>query len=447
MDSGNSNNEAIIVGGGLAGLTAAVYLARAGRGVTLFEKTPDLGGRAATHHHAAFAFNHGIHALYTGGAASEVLAELGVTYSGGSPSDTFVLDDGSLRSFPASPVALLRSTLLSPADKLALIRLFASLPKTDAATLARVTAREWLDRVARPRRVHRLLRAVAQTFVYTSALDVVSAEVLVDKLRRTLEHPVHYLDGGWQTLTDALRRLATAAGARIMSGVAVEAIEIVDGRVAGVRVRRGYRLNANAVILATNPRDAAGLIDSEKCPALRQAVDGLTPAYLACLDVGLSELPNPRYPIVLDVERALFFSTQSRYARVAPEGAALVHAFKPLDPRQWSDPRQDEQELENLLDVAQPGWRQRVVKRFFLPHMLAVGALPTASDGGFGGRPGPRVPGLGNLYLAGDWIGPRGFLSDASFASARQAAQLVMSELDTRQLQESRAFAAVLGSP
>ena len=123
-----------------------------------------------------------------------------------------------------------------------------------------------------------------------------------------------------------------------------------------------------------------------------------------------------------------------------------MHAFKQLDPRQPSDPRQDEQELEDLLDVAQPGWRRRVVKRFFLPHMLGAGALPTASGGGFAGRPGPRVPGLENLYLAGDWVGPRGFLSDASFASARQAAQLVLSERDTRQLQESRAIAGVLGS-
>jgi hypothetical protein len=35
---------------------------------------------------------------------------------------------------------------------------------------------------------------------------------------------------------------------------------------------------------------------------------------------------------------------------------------------------------------------------------------------------------LDNLYLAGDWIGPEGFLVDASVASARRAAQLILED-------------------
>jgi len=42
-------SEVAIVGGGLAGLAAAGYLARAGRSVLLFEKAAALGGRAVTH--------------------------------------------------------------------------------------------------------------------------------------------------------------------------------------------------------------------------------------------------------------------------------------------------------------------------------------------------------------------------------------------------------------
>ena len=57
-----------------------------------------------------------------------------------------------------------------------------------------------------------------------------------------------------------------------------------------------------------------------------------------------------------------------------------------------------------------------------------MGALPTAESGGFAGRPGPRVPGLEDLYLAGDWVGPEGFLVDASAASARSAARSVLED-------------------
>jgi phytoene dehydrogenase-like protein len=60
----------------MAGL-AACYLARAG--VTLFENAPYLGGRAATREFGGFLFNRGGHALYSGGAASRVFEELGVT--------------------------------------------------------------------------------------------------------------------------------------------------------------------------------------------------------------------------------------------------------------------------------------------------------------------------------------------------------------------------------
>jgi hypothetical protein len=66
-----------------------------------------------------------------------------------------------------------------------------------------------------------------------------------------------------------------------------------------------------------------------------------------------------------------------------------------------------------------------VIERRFLPHMVAASALATAADGGLAGRPGPQVPEAPGLYLAGDWIGPEGWLADASLASARRTAALV----------------------
>ena len=74
----------------------------------------------------------------------------------------------------------------------------------------------------------------------------------------------------------------------------------------------------------------------------------------------------------------------------------------------------------------QPGWREGVVERRFLPHLTVYHALPTAKDGGSHGRPGPAVPDIGNLYVAGDWVGPDGLLADASLASAKQAAECIL---------------------
>src|SRR6267378_8695558 len=75
----------VIVGGGIAGLAASIYLARGGRTVTLFEKRRYLGGRAVTHLRHGYRFNLGPHAFYRSGPGAHVLRELGIPIRGGSP--------------------------------------------------------------------------------------------------------------------------------------------------------------------------------------------------------------------------------------------------------------------------------------------------------------------------------------------------------------------------
>ena len=428
MEHNLSQTDVVVIGGGISGLSAACYLVGEGVGVTLLEKAPNLGGRAASQDLDGFTFNRGIHALYTGGATSGVLEELGVTYRYGTPDKLFMLEDGELRPFPTGLAQLLRTDLLSAGDKLGLVRFFAALSMTEPREVAHLSVREWLDRNVRRPRLRRMVAAGARTFVYSAALDLVSAEVFVDKMRRSNKHPIHYVEGGWQYLVDALRQKAERGGARVMNGVRARAIEHEGGRIRGVRLHDGRLLGASAVIVATTPREAARLVDASAHPALRHAVDHLVPGRIASLDVALRRLPSPQYPVVQDVEGARFMTAQSAYAHVAPKGAALICTFKQLDPRHRTDPREDERELEDLLDAAQPGWRAEVLKRQYLPRIEAVGALPTAVQGGFAGRPETRVQGLSNLYLAGDWVGPEGFLADASTASAREAARLVLED-------------------
>jgi phytoene dehydrogenase-like protein len=197
--------------------------------------------------------------------------------------------------------------------------------------------------------------------------------------------------------------------------------------VLGVRVRDGSLVQASAVV-AAGPRDATKLVDGGEHPAMRRIVDGLTPARIACLDAALERLPVPDRPVVQDLDGPRFMSAQSVYSRVTPKGSALIFSFKQLDPRHAGDPREDERDLEDLLDTAQPGWRGVLVRRQYLPRIEVVGTLPTAREGGFAGRPGPRVPGLDNFYLTGDWVGPEGFLVDTSMASTQRAAQLVLED-------------------
>ncbi|MFE5321704.1 FAD-dependent oxidoreductase [Paenibacillus sp. NPDC056579] len=61
-----SKYDVAVVGGGIAGLTAAIYLARGGKRVVVLESQNQMGGRAITNKKDRIHFNLGSHALYAG---------------------------------------------------------------------------------------------------------------------------------------------------------------------------------------------------------------------------------------------------------------------------------------------------------------------------------------------------------------------------------------------
>jgi phytoene dehydrogenase-like protein len=73
--------KTIVIGSGMAGLTAAAYLARAGHQVTVYEQFAEIGGVTATLKREGFGWDLGpllLQGLGPGEPAGEVLAELGV---------------------------------------------------------------------------------------------------------------------------------------------------------------------------------------------------------------------------------------------------------------------------------------------------------------------------------------------------------------------------------
>jgi phytoene dehydrogenase-like protein len=366
--------------------------------------------------------NRGAHALYHQTEAGDVLRELGVTYHGKQPPPVFALTDDTLHLLPQSPLTLLRTSLLDAPAKLELVSVQARALRADLTALQMVSVSQWLNRHVRHPQVRALLLMLARVTTYTNAPELQSAALLVEMVRKVPN--VLYLDGGWQTLVNGLRQVAQAAGVRIVTSTRVMTVEH-EAHIRGVRLANGDFYPSQAVIMATDPTEASALVDGGDHPALSRLAREALPSHVACLDVALRRLPEPCHLGALGIDRPLYLVVHSASAKLAPEGRAVIHTIRYLEPGEQADTKEVEQELEALLDRLQPGWRDELVERQFLPHMHATNAIVQAHLGGIPGRPGPEVPGIGNLFVAGDWVGTAGQLTAAGLASARAAARLV----------------------
>jgi phytoene dehydrogenase-like protein len=79
-ESNSSDVDLVVVGGGLAGRSAAALVAQASRTVILFEQAMDGGGEAMTQVRDCIFFNLGRHALYVSGHAFRLMRELNIPF-------------------------------------------------------------------------------------------------------------------------------------------------------------------------------------------------------------------------------------------------------------------------------------------------------------------------------------------------------------------------------
>ena len=70
--------DAIVVGGGMAGLTSAAYLAKAGLKVLLCEKENKIGGLVNSFDYQGFVFDGGIRGIENSGIIRPMLSQLGI---------------------------------------------------------------------------------------------------------------------------------------------------------------------------------------------------------------------------------------------------------------------------------------------------------------------------------------------------------------------------------
>jgi phytoene dehydrogenase-like protein len=383
----------VVIGAGVAGLTAAAAAARAGARVVVLESGV-AGGRARTEVREGFRFNRGPHALYRVGPGRGVLSRLGVKPTGHTPpllhSQAFIT--GRACRFPAGKAA----------------RVAARVAAVAPSRWAGASAAEWIGSLRLPADTVPFAEAGVRLATYVADLGRLPADVAIGQVR-ALAKGVTYLDGGWQQLSTLLLTQAVAAGALVRTHTRAEHITGIRG--AWEVHTTAETLPAAAVVLAPGrPAAARRLLPAE--PDWGDLGPEVT---AACLDLGLRR-HGARF--MLGIDQPLYLSPHAPPGDLAPPGCELVHVMR----YGATTAAEDRNQLRALAATAGITPSHVVAERF-LPRMVVASCLPTPRRG-LAGRPSVAVPGTPGLFLAGDWVGPHGWLAHASLASGEHAGLL-----------------------
>ena len=430
MNSNGTRPDVAIIGGGLAGMIAAVLTARRSRSVVVFEQSKLLGGRAITTEKEGVKFNLGPRALYQLGDAHRLLKELKIPFSGAPPNPGLPLCYFQNHEYrlPTTRGNLLMTRLLSLRDKWRLAIFLNQLPGFEVATLSSISTADWIQQRFGNGALGHLIATLIRLTTYAGDLSRLSTAAAIEQLRLALAGNVLYVDGGWNSLIEGLREAAIRLGVQIRTRFHVESVECHQHGVL-IKETHGACEQARTAILAVGPQAAGSMLRLPVEHSLVEWSARQQPIRAACLDVALKQLPRPKHRFALGLESSLYFSVHSAAAELAPDGIAVAHVMKYLPSHGVESAGAVEQELEQFLDRVQPGWRNNLLTQRTLPLMTVAHCHPEPFATGTASRPGVAVEGYPGIYVAGDWVGTQGQIADAAAASAEAAANGVLNDL------------------
>ncbi|GAA2120373.1 NAD(P)-binding protein [Actinomadura napierensis] len=371
-----------VIGGGLAGLTAAIASAEQGVDVVLFEAHQSLGGRARCTP-APHIANDGPHAFYKDGTAwkwlaARSLAQPAARLGAAQLARVRFRHGGGLKLLP--PAGLVRMLIAGRGRHAPVDRSF----------------RDWASaEFGEP--AYRAAAGLLGPALFEADPGRLSAAFVFERLLRVASwrQPVtRYPVGGWGALVDRMAARARHLGVRIETGVRVDAVP-----------------TAGPVIVATSLDAARALLGDE---SLRWES-----GRCVLMDVALRPSRTDQC-VTFDLQEGGFverFGAQD--PSLAPPGETLLQGSMPL--RADESKTRGMTRLEALYDLCAPGWRDRLTWR---RDQLAAGRTGALDLPGTRWRDRPAISRGGRTYLAGDAVAAPGLLAEVSVNSALIAARL-----------------------
>lgn len=377
-----------VIGGGIAGLTAAIECAQAGAKVELHEAHSTLGGRGRATP-APYIAHEGPHVFYADGPHYQWLKRQGFVGGLGWPAPTALaragfLVDGRIRRVP--PVGMLKAQ---------------ARPGTSAPVDA--DFHSWASRKFGAQSARRIANAIGVA-TYDSDTGRLSAAFVWNLFHRIYGPKVpgiRWVRGGWQTVIDRMCIRAAELGVEIHT----------ESRVSD--------LPATPTIVATELSSARSLLKDD---SLRW-----TSGACVMLDVAL---PTSRrgYRIVADLDGGGFHESYSMQDRsTAPHGESLYQLDMPIRPDEST--AQARARLNRFADTVLPGWCDRATWQRTATARNRTGAIDLP---GHTWRDRPAIDRGSDVYLAGDMVAAPGMRGEISVNSAVDAAHRALQSVHVR---------------
>lgn len=476
--------KAVIIGAGLAGLSAGIHLARAGFGVEVFEQAPWAGGVCTAWRRGGYRFDGCIHwmvGLKPGDGFYKMYREVDAVLAD-TPmhfDDELIQElDGAVYRIPMEPEALHAFFKgLAPADAREIDLLCDGLKKcarqhsafplveSPAGLFKAVadmpgymamgrhvgeTVEEYAARFQSPV-IRGLLRGLMAPGFSASALFM----MLGTRMGKNAGYPL----GGAEDVINRMVNALESAGGKLRLKTPVQEILVENGRAAGVRVG-GEEVRADIVIAACDMDTVLNGLLKGKYPhpqltGMLRAAPLFDP--LAVVSFGVKKRMAIPYAAVYGcavstspATAAQGFSLRSFDfdPSAAPEGKSSVMVMLEAPLAYWQDLRREDPEgyrrekARLAADVAAeiekrfPGFTDEIeVTDVATPATyVRLNSLYKASFEGFTPTPAglrakieSTVPGVANLLLAGQWMSPGGGICTAVY-SGRQAAKRAKKE-------------------
>ncbi len=314
--------DVVIVGGGLAGLSAARRLDRAGVEWLLVEGSDRIGGRVATDVVDGWHFDRGFQVLNTSYPRVPALVDVDALDMRYFTPGVLVRRGGELHRLenpvrePLAVAQTLTSGVGTLSDRLkfaALATKCATLPASKLLEAPETTTQEMLRKAGLS---HRMIEEVLRPFlsgVFADRSLDTSSHVFSMVLRSFARGRIGVPAAGMQALPAAMA--GPLPYPQLLIGA--RTLEISHGKV----VTEGGEINCRAVIVATDPHSAAELLPQLPTPDMH----GLTTFYF-----GADQAPLDEPTLVLDGDRREIIANTVVISNAAPEyapsGKSLIAA-------------------------------------------------------------------------------------------------------------------------